>query len=312
MSQMINNIGTAVSRIVFGSLVISPLQAALSPERGGELISYAYERGINAVDTAQYYDNYEHIRCALKKHPELIVSSKTYAYTKQLAVDAVEGARRALDKDVIDIFMLHEQESEHTVRGHMEALEYLHECKAKGIIKAVGISTHFIAGVRAAKREYFDLLHPIINYKGIGIVDGEICEMESAVKDAYERGLFVLGMKALGGGNLHSTADEALNYALSLPYVNSIALGMQSEEEIDANLFFLKNGYFTDDMKEWQKERVKRLLIEDYCTACGECVKRCKGKALYIADNICKVDNEKCVLCGYCSKACGEMAIKIY
>ena len=134
-----------VSRIAMGSLTVSGMQAALPTEEAARVLAYAFDCGINFIDTAQYYANYDIIREALRicKSPEdVVVSTKTYAYSKELAVLAVEEARRELDRDVIDIFMLHEQESYDTMRGHREAYEYLLECRACGIIRAVGASTH--------------------------------------------------------------------------------------------------------------------------------------------------------------------------
>nr|WP_250160186.1 aldo/keto reductase [Caloranaerobacter azorensis] len=58
-----------VSRICFGSLTMGPLQANLPIETGANIIKYAYERGINFLDTAELYDNYEYIKEALKTIP---------------------------------------------------------------------------------------------------------------------------------------------------------------------------------------------------------------------------------------------------
>ena len=38
---------------------------------------------------------------------------------------AFEEARRKLNRDKLDIFLLHEQESGLTIKGHWEAVEYL-------------------------------------------------------------------------------------------------------------------------------------------------------------------------------------------
>jgi diketogulonate reductase-like aldo/keto reductase len=73
----------------------------------------------NFIDTAEMYETYEHIREAIRisgKHP--VVATKSYAYSKEGARASLEKARKELDLDVIDIFLLHEQESEHTLRGH--------------------------------------------------------------------------------------------------------------------------------------------------------------------------------------------------
>ena len=54
---------------------------------------------------------------------------------------SLERALRGLGRDYIDIFMLHEQESSLTLRGHGGALDYLVRAKERGLVRAVGMST---------------------------------------------------------------------------------------------------------------------------------------------------------------------------
>ena len=136
-----------VSRMCFGSLTIGPLQRNLPLADGSKLIRKALEAGVNFIDTAQLYRNYGYIREALKGWSnEVVIATKSYAYTEEMMENALEEARKELDLDQIPIFMLHEQESEHTIRGHWPALEYLLNAKVKGKVKAVGISTHYVQG----------------------------------------------------------------------------------------------------------------------------------------------------------------------
>ena len=58
--------------------------------------------------------------------------------------------------------MLHEQESVYTLRGHKEALEELYRLKSCGIIRAVGISTHYVAAVDAAVSWGLDVVFPLL------------------------------------------------------------------------------------------------------------------------------------------------------
>lgn len=65
--------------------------------------------------------------------------------------------------------MLHEQESLLTLKGHREALKRLKQFKDEGIIRAVGISTHFIGCVNAtALFPEIEVIHPIINKRESG------------------------------------------------------------------------------------------------------------------------------------------------
>lgn len=62
-----------------------------------------------------------------------------------------------------------------------------------------------------------DVIHPILNYKGLGIVDGSRQEMEQAIKLAYECGKGIYIMKALGGGHLITDIQQAFRYILDFP-----------------------------------------------------------------------------------------------
>lgn len=312
-----------VTRLCFGSLTVGPLQAALSIDAGSAVISYALGRGINFIDTAQYYKNYEYIQQALKKTGlyDTVVSTKTYAYDRAGAETAFEEARRALDRDYIDIFMLHEQESVHTFRGHAEALEYLFELKARSLIRAVGASTHHIAAVEGAleiRGMYpLDVLHPIFNKSGIGVADGTAEGMLAALKKAKAAGIGIFSMKPLGGGHLHLEAGEAFDYVLDAeavdgsPLADSVAVGMQSEEEVDANIRYFETRVFSPSDCERLAKKKRRLHIEDYCEGCGKCAARCTQKAMTVIGGRAVCDDSRCVMCGYCSRVCPVFAIKV-
>ena len=336
-----------VSRLAFGSLTVGPLQADLCPERAGEILAYAFDRGVNFLDTAQYYRNYPHIRAGLKraKHgDDVVISSKAYVWDKPGTIAAVDEARRALDRDCIDIFMLHEQESIHTLRGHKEALDTLFDLRERGVIRAVGISTHHVAAIEGAltladEGTPLDVVHPLYNMAGIGIADGTESDMANALIRLHNRGCGVFGMKSLGGGHLFRQAREAFRFVLDKPFIDAVAVGMQSEAEVDANLALFA-GLDVPEGATAAIGREKRLHIEEYCEGCGACVRRCPAGALTLADGAAEADEnpydhvnafaaeagiaeeaarkhavcdpDKCVLCGYCTGVCPVFALKVY
>ena len=306
--------GLIVSKLCFGGLTVGPLQADLSPIEGGEVIREAFERGINFIDTAELYGTYPHIREALNgfDRSKIVISSKSYAYSVKTAETALQGAFKELKTDYIDLFMMHEQESEHTIRGHYEALEYYQKMKEKGYIKAIGLSTHHIAGVEGSiKYAEIEVVHPILNKLGIGIQDGNIEEMLDALRDFRYDGRGVFAMKPLGGGHLIKSYDEAFDYVNTLDEVDAFAIGMQSVDEVIANISKFEMGSIPDQLKEKLGKKERKLIIADWCEGCQNCVERCGAGALSLRDGKISVDNKKCILCGYCSKVCPYFCIKV-
>lgn len=304
-----------VSKLCFGTLTTSPLQKNFAPRDSAALMKEAYSRGVNFYDTAEQYENYDHLKYFLKEVPreDVVIATKTYAYNKKMAEESFYKALNDMATEYIDIFLLHEQVNRMTIKGHYEAVEFLLEKKAQGLIKALGISTHHISGAEGIMAfDALDLIHPIINYKGIGIVDGDVKKMEATLKilkNQYNKGIY--GMKPLGGGNLLNTIDQAFDYVNSLDFLDSIAIGMQSIDELAYNLKMLTNEKIDDALKNKLRLKNRKLIIADWCTGCGSCVNRCQQQALKLENNKAIVDHSKCTLCGYCAAVCEEFCIKI-
>ena len=113
--RYLGDTGLLVSRLCFGSLTMGPLQAKLPIAEGAELLMEAFDRGVNFVDTAELYNNYEYIKHAVKtKRDKVVISAKSYAYSKDTAEKSLQKAMQEIGTEYIDIFSLHEQESDHT------------------------------------------------------------------------------------------------------------------------------------------------------------------------------------------------------
>ena len=213
--------------------------------------------------------------------------------------------------DYVDFF-LHEQESEHTIRGHYEAIEYFLEMKEKGYIRGIGLSTHTIAAVKASlKYKEIEIIHPIVNMEGLGIQDGTIENMLSVLEDAHNLGKGIYGMKPLGGGNLLKSFQQCFDFVLNLPVLDSIAVGMQNKEEIDVNIAIFEGRKINKLSLNKIKAKKRKLIISDWCERCGVCLEHCSQNALQIINDQVIVNHNKCVLCGYCSKYCPHFCIKV-
>lgn len=319
--------GLLLSVLGMGTLTVSPAQNNLSPAAAGEILAYAVRRGINWLDTAHLYNNYAQIRAALDRLsvPPLIMT-KTYAYEAEQVSRDFNYARRELGLDELTALMLHEQESPLTLAGHVEAFEALLQLRERGLIQAVGISTHSVSVVESLVRvrsdssdlsipEIYreaDFVFTLLNQTGIGLLDGSWQEMERAARAAERSGLGVLGMKLFAGGHLLSQRVQAVQAALSLDFVTSWSVGMGTKTEIDINLDWFCGREPDQKSLELTASQPRRLVIEDWCVGCGNCVSRCRSGALYLQRGRAEVDHSKCILCSYCAASCPYYAIKIW
>lgn len=311
--RILGNSGLKVSRLCFGSLTIGPLQADLELSEGVSVIKAAFDMGVNFIDTAELYGTYKYIREAVKGiRQDIIISTKCYAYTREGAEKSLAKALKELDTDYIDIFSLHEQESELTLKGHQEAIEYFIRAKEKGYIRSFGISTHAIAAVKASlKYKEIEVLHPIVNKQGLGIIDGNIDGMLKAIEDVFRAGKGIFSMKPLGGGNLIKDSAECFRFVLSNDNLHSIAVGMQNVEEVTNNVMIFEGKQVPEDISSRLQRKKRRLHIDYWCSGCGACSKKCAQNAITLENGKAAVNQEKCVLCGYCSAYCPDFCIKV-
>lgn len=306
--------GLTVSRLGFGTLPMGPLQANLPVARGAAVIRYALEQGVTLIDTAASYRNFGYIREALQGfNGRVVIASKTAARTYQQAELDIQAALHEMGLDRLDICHIHGARALDPFVEREEVLRCLLDYQAKGYIRAVGISTHVVQVVRqAAQRPEIQVIHPLINRAGLGIIGGSVEEMAAAIADAHQRGKGIYAMKALGGGNLLEEREIALRFVAQLPGVDAAVVGMMSPGEVDFNLAVFSGQGVTPQLEQAAPVATKRVVImQRLCKGCGDCVAACPNGALSLIENKSTVDADKCLLCGYCSPCCKEFAIRV-
>ena len=315
--KMLGNTGIAVSEAGFGVLPIGPSQLALPVEEGAAILRYALEKGINFLDTAQYYRTYPYIRKALEGggFDHVVICSKSLCWDYAGMMEAVEEARTDLGRPVIDIFLLHEVRS-----GQWElrqgAWQALCDAKRQGLVRAIGLSTHHVdVAAMAASVPELDVVFPLINCAGLGIRKGDAFaskeEMMEAIEACHQAGKGVFSMKAFGGGALTARYQEALDYVFSKPSIDSVMIGFGKMAEVDDLLAYLDGRMPKDYNPDVSHKRV-RVNQED-CEGCGACKAACPTGAIFYNENgLAEVDQEKCLTCGYCSPVCPVRALIMY
>ena len=306
--------GISVTEMCFGVLPIGPLQANISVEKGAKLIRTALERGINFIDTAEAYKTYPHIRKALEGYnDEVIIATKSSAETYKKMEQSIKDALESLGRTYIDIFHLHAARVTSSVFEEREgALRCLKDYKTKGVIRAIGISTHAVGAVRrAAEIEEIDIIFPIINKLGMGILGGSVDDMVKAISEAHNAGKGLYVMKALAGGHLIDQLEESFNFVRNIKGISSIAIGMVNQEELELNLKIFNDEDISQELLTQKIKPGKRLFILSLCKGCGTCVKTCPNNALSLQNGKAVVDHKLCILCGYCNPVCPEFAIRL-
>lgn len=307
--------GIEVTELCLGTLILGVLQANLSPEEGAPAVRRALELGVNFIDTAMGYKTYEHVRLGMAGFRDVVIASKSPVKTADGMRKDVEDCLRALRRDTIDIFLLHLVKSADDLREREGALDMLRRFRDAGKIRAIGLSSHGTAGIRAALGySEIDVILPILNRRGLGITDGNYDEMLALIREARGMNLGIYDMKPLAGGHLIDDIPAAIAHVRGLGVFHSIAVGLKTPEEVE-----IMAGVFAGDPAMIEralvtgKERAgkKRLIVYDSCKRCGICAKACAQEAISIGEKKAEVNPDKCILCGYCAAACPSFYIRV-
>ncbi|MDD4663276.1 MAG: aldo/keto reductase [Caldisericia bacterium] len=306
--------GIPVSELCFGTLVIGPLQANLSIQDGSELLAYSLDLGINFFDTAELYLTYPYFKpLSISQKQRMVINSKSYAYAYRDMMDSIENGLKAIDRDYFDIFMLHEQESLLTLKGHQDALRAMIKAKEQGKIRAIGISTHSVQLTKdLLLHPEIEVVFPLFNRVGQGLLHGTFEEMDQAIQNLYKNGFGIFTMKPLAGGRLYQSFLEELTYMRDYPHKHAIAVGTKNKNEILVDVAIFENRY-EESMKGLLQLTEKRIFYRsELCIFCYTCITTCSSKVISKTENgKLSFDWDKCCCCGYCIASCPQFALRV-
>lgn len=218
-------------------------QARISPEYYGIILQKAFDAGINFWDTSDDYGTHGHIREALKyvKRDRVIICGKTHAADDEEARQKVEAILEELGTDYIDILLMHEVDSFAEYHRRFPALSAMHKLKEKGLIRAVGASTHAISSLEfLVNLSELDVVMTNFNMDELHM-DAGIRHYSKALEAAYGGGKGVMAMKALAEGKIAHKFEEAVKFVLDKPFIHSVCVGINTMEEIDALIRIVKS-----------------------------------------------------------------------
>lgn len=210
------------------------------------LLQHAYDKGIRYFDCADTYGTHGLVAEALAKKDR-----KDYVLTTKIWVrgggipeperpDAnivVDRFRKELNTDYIDLVQIHCMEDKDWTVSQKKQMDILENLKAKGIIKAHGVSVHSLDAMKdAVKSPWVDVIHVRINPYGIAMDKPEPEEVVKVIDQLHKSGKGVIGMKLVGNGSLRNESqkiDNSIKFVLGLGTVDMVIIGFEEPEQID-------------------------------------------------------------------------------
>jgi predicted aldo/keto reductase-like oxidoreductase len=215
-------------------------QVKLGQAKFNRLIRHAYDKGITYFDTADQYGSHIFLREAIKglKRDTLFIQTKTRATSAPVAWADIERFREELGVEYIDSLLMHCMTKGSWPKDFRPVMDVLTRAKEKKWVRAVGVSCHGMAPLKAAVDcDWVEVDLARINPLGgnKGRMDGTPQEVSACLKAMHKKGKGILGMKILAEGTF-KTADaqiKSLKYVLGLGCVDAMVIGFESPEQID-------------------------------------------------------------------------------
>ncbi len=201
------------------------------------VIEAALEAGINYFETARAYSGSEaYLGRGLEGHRDRIfLTSKSHGRTYKEAMAHLIITLKNLDSDHLDLWQVHDirtLEEVEAIGAAGGALEAFREAKEKGWTRFVGVTGHHDPAVlrRALELYEFDTVLLPVNP-----AEAHYQSFLPIAAQAFERGVGVIGMKALCRGMLTripgTTVQDFVSYALSQA-VNLVVIGADSATQV--------------------------------------------------------------------------------
>jgi aryl-alcohol dehydrogenase-like predicted oxidoreductase len=213
-----------------------------------DLLSLAWELGINVLDTAPAYGNSEERLGQLLPHRNdwVIVGKVGEAFDNgQSSFDfsaaatraSVERSLKRLRRDFIDVVLVHSDGDDMAIIRNEEVCDTLQELKREGLIRAVGMSTKSVAGGLWCV-ENMDVVMATYN----PAYSDELPVLEAALR--LNKGVVI--KKGLQSGHADRSAggggvEAALRFVFAQQAVNSVIVGTINPDHLRQNVAVTEN-----------------------------------------------------------------------
>jgi predicted aldo/keto reductase-like oxidoreductase len=210
------------------------------------LLKHAYDRGFRMFDCADTYGTHGIMAEALKSmdRDKLVITSKIWVREGGIpdserpdANIVVDRFRKELDTDYIDLVQIHCMVDPEWTDGQRRQMDILEDLKAKGIIRAHGVSVHTLDAMKAAVKDpWVDVLHARINPYGMSMDKPDPEEVVEVIHKLHKSGKGIIGMKLVGNGEYRKESekiDHSIRFVLGLGSVDMMIVGFENDVQVD-------------------------------------------------------------------------------
>ena len=250
----------------------------ISDAEATDLINRYLDEGGNYIETAAEYGAGESERKIGRvmqlRREECFLVTKCHIRDRKEAGKTIEESLRRLQTDHVDCLLLHhvlreeELEQIYSKNGAMQAFL---DAKQSGKARYLGITGHGRPDVLIKALEskpHLDAVMTGFNFYDRFNFPGK---EQRLIPLAKEKGVALIGMKALGDGLLWEYPREALGYALSLP-IDVLACGFNTMAMLETDLEIVRKF---KPLSEKEKQEIfthNPVLSNSVCRLCDECL----------------------------------------
>ncbi|MCH5259180.1 MAG: aldo/keto reductase [Lachnospiraceae bacterium] len=300
MKYRLDRNGNKISQLGYGCMRFTKKGNSIDYEKAEQEVLLAIEKGVNYFDTAYLYPGSE--ECLGRILDENNCRDKVYIATKlpqyimrsSAAIDKTFNEELSrLRTDHVDYYLMH-MFTDYVEWEHLKDLgieEWIERQKAEGRIRNIGFSYHgdtdmFLKILNAYDWDFCQIQY---NY-----LDEHTQAGRTGLLAAAEKGIPVIIMEPLRGGNLVNLPDKAmkvlasdgngytpaelgLRWLWNQPEVSCVLSGMNSEDMVKENIRIASEaepGHLTEE-DLGIVERIKQILREREkvgCTGCRYCM----------------------------------------
>jgi aryl-alcohol dehydrogenase-like predicted oxidoreductase len=207
------------------------------------VIREALSLGVTYFDTAPAYSGSQaYLGAVWAERPEaregIFHTSKSAGRSYAEALQDLEGTLKALHTDFLDLWQIHDVRTPDDVRrieASEGALNAFTRARDEGTVRRIGVTGHHDPDVLLTCLRDWPLDSVLLPANPAEAVIGGF--LDRVVREAEDRGMAVIGMKCLGGGQYVQpqrgvTADGLIRYALHATGAHLIIVGCSTPEEV--------------------------------------------------------------------------------